>query len=214
MPHTRSNYNQEQGFTDGIVIVGPEDIMISANGVRTRNAAGDWSINQAASLTGNYAINIGQLLQRTGLPDKFLEQFGGTGPSADAQPQGIYGQNYSGNPVVPRTLNWKKGAKLTGIKAVYQIAGAALTTHTVRVDEVVYANNAALGITAKLANAANGLATAIQANPYATAVTGFVSPGYEVTDLQELIADFTVVTQAAGTYRLYRVELQFEFNFN
>lgn len=214
MPHTRSNYNQEQGFADGILIVGPEDLMASGTFTRVRNAVGDWSVNQGATLTNQYAINIGQLLQRTGLADRFLEQFGGTNPSADAQPQGIYGTNYTGMPIVPRTTTWKKGVKLTGIKVVYNITGAALLAHTCRLDEVLYANNAAVAVTNKLASAANGLTTAIQANPNVVQVTGFVSPGYEVTDLQELIFEINAQTQAAGAYRLYRLELQFEFNFN
>lgn len=214
MPHTRSQFKQDQGFGDGILIVGPEDIMVSGTGVRTRNAVGDWSINQAASLTNLYAINIGQLMQRTGLSDKFLEQYGGSNPSVDALPQGIYGTDYTGNPVAPRTAFFKKGVKLVGIKVVGLVSAVNLVAATCRLDEVLYVDNAAVAVTNKLASAANGLPTAFRANPYVSQIANFVTPGYEVTDLQELLFEMSIQTNAGGTYRLYRLELQFEFNCN
>jgi len=221
MPHTTQNFAQDRGFSDGILIVGPEDIMVSGTGTRTRNAAGDWSINQGASLTVNFALNIGQMIQRTGyaLGSKLhQEQFGGSQADPLANGGGVYGVDYTGAPDsarLPRTTPVPKGIKIKGFNLVYLITGAALTAHTCRVDKVTYANNVAVAIAASLASGANGLATATQANPYVTQVLFAAGEQiYRATDLQELILEITATTQAGGAYRLYRIELLVEFNFN
>ena len=107
-----------------------------------------------------------------------------------------------------------KGFLLTNINLVYLIAGAAATTHTIGIEKNVYANNVALASTAVLAVAANGLATATQANPYVTTVS--VAAGnqaFNMTDNSEIVAEVNVVTPGGGTYRLYRAVIHGYFNW-
>lgn len=214
MPHTSSRYEQEQGFGDGILICGIEDMTGFGTVTKTRNAAGDISYNMGSSLTGQFCINVGQVIQRTGLSDSFLQQFGGSGPSQDSGGQGIYGTDYTGNPETVRTTNFKKGLKLKGFKVYYQIGTLALTTHTCRVDKVSYADAAAPTITNILASAANGLTTATSVGKVVQVNLAAAEQIYRVNDMEELIIEISPVTPATSTYRIYRVELLLEFNFN
>lgn len=220
MPHTQSRYQQDLGFTDARVFLGLGDLVNSANGVLTRNAAGDWSYNQAASLAGIYAANLtNALIRRTGFGEDLQEQFGGTGIPASAQPQ-VYRPDVipsmnTGQQLQPRTALKLKGLKLLSMDVVYLITGAALTLHTIRVDQSNFANNVALAPSVVLANAANGLATAVQANPYVTNVPlGAAQQIYRNSVDSELWIEVAATTQAAGAYRLYGFDCLCEFNYN
>jgi len=220
MPHTQSRYQQDLGFTDGRVFLGIGDLVNNANGVLTRNAAGDWSFNQAASLAGIYAANLtNALVRRTGFGEDLQEQFGGTGIPASAQPQ-VYRPDVipamnTGQQLQPRTALKLKGLKLLSIDVVYLITGAALTLHTIRVDQSNFVNNVALAPSVVLANAANGLATAIQANPYVTNVAlGAAQQIYRNSVDSGLWVEIAATTQAAGAYRLYGFDCLCEFNYN
>jgi len=159
------------------------------------------------------------LVTRTGFGEDLQEQFGGTGIAASAQPQ-IYRPDVipamsAAQQLQPRTALKAKGIKPLALKLRYLITGAALTTHTCRVDKTVFANNAAVSVTSVIASSANGLATATQANPYVTTIN-FPSSAqtYMVTDNAELWFEVTVTTAAGGAYRLYGAEFLFEYNFN
>src|SRR5258707_6389602 len=116
MPHTQSRYQQDLGFSDGRVFLGVGDLVPNsvANGVVTRNAAGDWSVNQAASLAVIYAGNLtNALIRRTGFGEDIQEQFGGTGIPGSAQPQ-VYRPDVipamnTGQQLQPRTALKLKG---------------------------------------------------------------------------------------------------------
>lgn len=215
MPHTASRYQQDLGFTDGVILFTPALINISGTATITRNVAGDWSINQAASLTVRYGMNLADgLIYRTGFGEDLQEQFGGTGIAGSAGPQGR--PPFTGStPITPRTALKVKGIKLLSFGVIYLIGGAALTTHTTRVDKTVHANNVANAITAVLATGANGLQTAIQANPYVTEVA--LSAGeqvYRISDLSSYWLEVEAVSAAAGSYRMYGVRVKVEFNHN
>ncbi len=219
MPKTKSRYQQDLGFTDGRVFATPADIQISGTATLTRNAVGDWSINQAASLTVNYGINVSALLlRRTGFGEDLQEQFGGTGIAGSAEYQGrpdTLASMATGQPITPRTAFKIKGYKLLSFDAAYLITGAALTTHTVRADDTRIQNNVAIAPTVVLATGANGLATAIQANPYVTNVAILAANQlYKILSDESVWIDFTVTTAVAGAYRLYGVDLVLEYNFN
>lgn len=222
MPHTQSRYQQDLGFTDARVFIGVGDLVPSSvvNGVVTRNAAGDWSLNQAASLTVQYAGNLTQaLIRRIGFGEDLQEQFGGTGIPASAQPQ-VYRPDVipamAGlQELTPRTALKVKGIKLFSVDVVYLITGAALTAHTIRVDQSNFVNNVALAPSVVLASAANGLATAIQANPYVTNVALPVAQQiYRNSIDSQLWIEITSTTQVAGAYRLYGFDCLVEFNYN
>jgi hypothetical protein len=221
MPRTRGRYMQDLGLTDGIFFFGIEDIigLAAADCVQTRNAAGDYSINVAATKTVTLALQLGKLLQRTGMALDTQLNFGSMANQAsydpDASPQGRYGTSFTGNPVTPRTTFLQKGIKINGFKVIYLISGAALLAHTCRVDKIVHANNVANAITTPLASAANGLATATQVNPYVTTVNlAAAEQIYRIADLSQLIFEVGAQTQGGGTYRMYGIEVLAEFNYN
>lgn len=227
MPHSAGRFQQDLGFVDGIMILGPEDAIATGGAsALTRNAAGDLSHNAGAAVAPIYTFNLGKAqFFRTGYQIDLQEQFGTAagvaGPSAVANTGGPDGgvtgrPPFTGNTqITPVAGNRLKGIKLLSMKCIYLITGAALTGHTLRVDKTVYANNAALAISAILAVAANGLQTAIQANPYVTAVA--LAAGqqiYRVSDLSQYTIEQAPTTQAAGAFRLYGIEVLCEFNFN
>lgn len=220
MPHTESRYQQDLGFTDGRMFCGAYEVMFSGTTAITRNAAGDWSINQGASQTVFYSVNINAAIQRRlGFSEDLQENFGGGGIPASAQPQiyrpDVIASMSSGQQLQPRTALKLKGYKLLSFDVIYLITGAALTGHTARVDQVVHANNVANAITSVLASGANGLATATQANPYVTSIALAANQQIyrSITD-SNLIVEVSPVTQVAGAYRMYGIDLAFEFNWN
>lgn len=221
MPHTSSRYQQDLGFTDGYIhIPAPDFISTGAAATLTKNAVGDISWNVGAALAAIFDVNVsdGQLF-RTGFGEDLQEQFGGTGIPASAQPQfyrpDVIGNMNTAQQLQPRTALKVKGIKPISLKVIYLITGAALTLHTIRVDKTIYVNNVANAITSMIANGANGLATAVQANPYVTTVPfPAVQQVYQVSDLEAMWVEIAATTQAAGAYRLYGVELTIEFNFN
>lgn len=222
MPKTQSRYQQDLGFTDGRVFLGPGDLVPNsvANGVLTRNGVGDWSINQAASLAVIYAANLtNAILRRTGFGEDLMEQFGGTGIPASAQPQvyrpDIIPSMNTAQQLQPRTALKLKGLKLLSVDVIYQITGAALTLHTIRIDQSNQVNNIALAPTVVLANAANGLATAVQANNYVTNVGLLAAQQiYRNSVDSALWIEIASTTQAAGAFRLYGIDCLVEYNYN
>lgn len=221
MPHTQSRYQQDLGFTDGYVFIpAPDYISTGAAATLTKNAVGDISWNVAASLAAVFDVHVsdGQVT-RTGFGEDLQEQFGGTGIPGSAQPQ-VYRPDVipgmsTAQQIQPRTALKTKGFKPLSLKVIYLITGAALTLHTIRVDKTVYANNVANAITPVIANGANGLATAVQANPYVTTIAFPANQQvYQISDLSQLWIEIAATTQVAGAYRLYGTEMTIEFNFN
>jgi len=221
---TDSRFESSQPFTDAYVSVSPQDVLTSfaaaADGVLTRNAAGDWSINQLATKTNIYAVSTSRLICRTGLGPDLQEMFGTAagvaGPSSVANtwaPSAKDGRPpFTGaTQLVPQTTFTPKGLNLVSIAFVYRILTANLTAHTCRVDKVVYANGVAIAITSVLASGANGLATAFTANPYVTVVT--IAPGFLITSNSEIIVEQSVQT-ATGTFQWEAMMLRFQYNYN
>jgi hypothetical protein len=178
-------------------------------------------MNQLASLGPiQYAGNLtNALIRRTGFGEDIQEQFGGTGIPGSAQPQ-VYRPDVIpamalAQQLQPRTALKLKGIKLLSMDVIYLITGAALTLHTIRADQANFVNNVALVPSVVLANGANGLATAIQANPYVTNVPLLAAQQiYRNSIDSELWIEIAVTTQAAGAYRLYGFDCLCEFNFN
>lgn len=226
MPHTQSRYQQDLGFTDGRIFVGPGDIAVdvvaqvsAVSG--TRNAAGDWSINHvAAANTTNYAFNLTNvILRRSGFGEDIQEQFGGTGIPGSAQPQ-VYRPDVipsmnTAQQITPRTALKVKGIKLLSLDVIYLITTAALTGHTIRVDQTVFVNNVAKAITSVLAVGANGLQTATQANPYVTNVA--LAAGQQIYRVgldTQLWVEVASTTAATSVYQLYGFDCLVEYNYN
>lgn len=225
MSHTASRLDCDTSYGDVKLVVSPEDIMFSGTTATARNAAADWSINQGASQAVIYGFSLSKIMERFGLAMLLQEQFGTA--AGVAGPSGVAGTSdplalpagippYLASQLPARGVrsgNIAKGFQLTDVTLEYLITGAALTLHTIRVDKVVYANNVALAITSVLANAANGLATATQANPYLTKVA---TPNgvFNTTDNSDIFVEIAATTQVAGAYRLYRAFLHGNYNLN
>jgi hypothetical protein len=224
MPHTEGRYMQDLGFTDAFTRLTAFDFVslgASAPTAPTRNAAGDFSWNVGASLGPiTFSTNLlGDMIQRTGFGEDLQEQYGGAGIAGSAQVRtyrpDVIGAMSALQELTPRTAFKTKGIRPVSLKVVYLITGAALSAHTIRIDQTVYANNVANAITSVLAVGANGLATATQANPYVT-VVNFPAAFqiYDITDLSDVWVEVSATTQSSGAYRFYGAEFTFEYNFN
>jgi hypothetical protein len=220
MPHTHSRYMQDLGFNDIALFCGPGDLVVNgANGVITRNAAGDWSINQAASLTAIYAVNVAGMLQRrVGFFEDLQEQFGGAGIAGSADFQGrpdTIGSMNTGQQITPRTAFKLKGFKLLSFDVIYQISTANLTSQSLRVDQSNFVNGQVMAPTVVLAAGTNGLAVAFSANQYVTLVTlPTAQQIYRISEDSELWIELTVVTPVSSTFKLYGFDLDLEINYN
>lgn len=231
MPHSKSSFNQDTGFIDGFFVVGaPAFNVLSGSATLTRGGKGLLYQAVGASATLVFDALLDKALFRTGTNFITQEQFGtaagvagisgvsGTS-DADAQPAGYPGSPQSsvwGNDtaaqLTPRAAFIAKGVNINDITLVYAISGAALSTHTIGLSKTVYANDTAPAVTDVLTNAAHGLATATQAQPYVTKVS--VNSGYLVTDLSEYIIELDVTTASGGAYDLYGAVVHVTFNFN
>src|SRR6267378_2666598 len=154
MPHTQSRYQQDLGFTDGRVFLGPGDVVVSNstgaanNPIVTRNAAGDWSLTRTAAgaETLNIAANLtNAIIRRTGFGEDLQEQFGGTGIPGSAQPQ-VYRPDVipsmsTAQQIQPRTALKLKGLKLLSIDSIFRVTVVNLTSNNLRVDQTLFVNN-------------------------------------------------------------------------
>lgn len=223
MPHTSSRYQQDLGFTDGIIMIDAGGFIYSGTGsaTLTRNGVGDFVSTHAAAgvETNNWSTNLarGQMF-RTGFGQDLQEQFGGTGIAADAEFQGrpdTLGAMSALQQLTPRTAFMVKGVKLLSIAVLYKITTQALTSITCRADKSVFANNVAIASSVVLASAANGLATATQANPYVTEVPIVAgNQVYQISDLSQIWFEVTPVMANTGVFQVYGIRVKVEFNFN
>jgi hypothetical protein len=222
MPHTQSRYMQDLGFTDGKIFCGVGDVIQTGTaGPTTRNTPG-YSLNFPVSSTSFIACNLtNQILRRLGMFEDLQEQFGGAGIPASAQPQfyrpdieSTYGVQMSkAQQLNPRTAYKTKGFRLVSYDVIYLIAGATITTHNTRVDQVQFVNNVAQANTVILAVGANGLATTVQANPYVTTITPTFQQYFTLNDGQVWI-EIDIVTPGGGTYNFYGLDVLVEYNYN
>lgn len=223
--NTGGRFEMDTPMLDGVFPVTIDDINNYGAGAfpKGRNAKGDYSLKNAAGANvGVFATSFAGLIFRTGQQPFYQEQFGTaagvagpTGVANTSSPDGTIGvPPFTGaSQLVVATGNIPKGIKILDITLKYQVTGAALTLHTIGLSKTVFANNAAIVVTDVLANAANGLATAVQANPYVTKVA-IVSPVFQVSDLADLWLEIDATTQAAGVYSLYGASVHVAFNYN
>lgn len=221
---TGGRFEQKTPNTDGYFVLTSKAFDNYGAGIatKTRNAKGDYRFSVGASQACIFAAPLESVLFRTGMLPYIFAQFGTAasvaGPTSVANTSDPDAQ--IGPPpqtgivsITPQTGFVPKGIKITDITLKYVISGAALTTHTIGLSKTVFANNAAIVVTDILANAANGLATATQANPYVTKVA-ITSPVFTVSDLTDLWIEVDATTQGGGSYLLYGATIHCAFNFN
>lgn len=228
MPHTNSRFEGKQGFGDGVAIFGPNDIdaLAAADCVLTRTAAGNYCYAVGNTKTVTFGLNLGKLLQRTGLVN-YQEQFGTAagvaGPTAVANTTDPVATPYpyippfpgAGVNLIPQAGFVPKGVKIMGFKVAYFVKTADATALTCRVDKTVYADGVAVAVTAVLASAANGLVATFAATPKVkTVLLATAEQIYRVTDLSALTFEIGVQTPGGGTFELEKIEVNYHFNFN
>jgi len=113
----------------------------------------------------------------------------------------------------PVTSPRPKGIKFREIYPVYAVAGAALTLNTIGITKTVFTNVTAPTITNVLANAANGMNTATNAQPYITPVMLAASPVYQNTKYSSFNVEWDVTTAGGGTAQIFGVYIDIEFNY-
>lgn len=222
MPHTQSRYQQDLGFTDGRIFLGPGDLVSVATVAPAivRNAAGDWSLTRTAAgaETLNIAANLlNAIIRRSGFGEDLQEQYGGTGIPGSAQAQ-IYRPDVipamnTAQQLQPRTALKIKGVKLLSIDAIFRVTVVNLTSNNLRVDQALFANNVAPAITAILAPTA--LNTVVQANPYVQNISlAAAQQIYRNLVDQELWIEATVVMANTGKLDFYGFDCLVEYNYN
>ena len=226
MSRTGGRFEQKTPFTDGVFGITIDSINqfgAGATTTKTRVGKGNYAlVTTAGAASAVYATSFEGLLFRLGQAPFLQEQFGTAagvaGPTAVANTSDPDAQ--IGPPpqtgaltITPQTGFIPKGLKITDITLKYSITGQALTAHTIGLSKTVFANNAALVVTDILANAANGLATATQAQPYVTKIA-IASPVFQVTDLADLWLEIDITQQAASVYSLFGASVHVAFNYN
>lgn len=180
-------------YTNGAVFHGPKSLLISTNLTGpTRDAAGDISMHQAASLTGTMILPLDKLMRKITALDTNLNNDGTTSPLGLA-------------PVA-------KGINLTDITIHYLISVANLTSQNIRVDRCKYVNGVANAVTSILAAGTNGLATTFAATPYTTKIP--ITDAMDVTDNDCVVVELVVVTPASSTYQFSGITAHYSYNWN
>ena len=117
--------------------------------------------------------------------------------------------------LTPVTAPRPKGISFKAMYPVYTIGGAAATLNTIGLTQTIFGNNLAPVTSNIIADAANGLATATQTNPY---VTPIVVPAaaqiFRTTKLAEFVLEWDFTTGSGGTGLLEGVFFDVDFNHN
>lgn len=227
MSRTQGRLEQKLPVTDAYLPLDASDFFSVGAGASTLtlNAKGDVSFNMAASLAGKWICSLTGLIYRKGMLPYLQTQFGTAasvaGPTSVANtsdPDASIGPPPQTGvlSITPQTGFTPKGIKIVDIVLHYLIGTNPLSVHTMGLSKTVKpvsGTPGALVVTDVIANAANGLATAANANPQSTLIQ-VVSPTFNVTDLSELIIEVDATTPVGGTYRMYGGTVHLQYNFN
>lgn len=134
-------------------------------------------------------------------------------------PAGVSGRPpYSGiSQLTPVTSPRPKGIQFRAIYPWFSVAGAALTLNTIGLTRTIAANNAtvASGESDIIANAANGLPTATQANPYLSAIAvPNASQIYQTSKFASYNLEWDLTTAGGGTAALWGIFIDVTYNYN
>ena len=106
-----------------------------------------------------------------------------------------------------------KGMQIDSVDVIYSVAGLAAVTPTVGLTKTVFANNVAPAVTNFIALGTNGLATAIQANPYVINIP-VTSPAMITSADTEQTLNVNITAGATGTVKFYGAVIKAHYNFN
>jgi hypothetical protein len=226
MPRFQRRLSCDTGYPDGqIFIPVTPTCVIGATGTQTRSAAGHAYTVIPASSTAYVELDLTPIF-RTGLQDDFQEIFGGSGsagsfasanglaapPATFSTPGSVSGAPpFTGISQLSQPTSRPKGVQINSLAAAYTVVGTAVTTNTLGLYKMVFANNTAPALSTLLA--ATSLATAVQTNPYLTTLS-VSSPAYQTSQNANYILEWTITTPADSTVNLYGVLANVTYNFN
>jgi hypothetical protein len=104
--------------------------------------------------------------------------------------------------------NANKGFELTSIDVIHQIGTLALTSQTLTLQTVNYANNVANAVTNVPVANSGACSTATQSNPYVDNLA-VSTPAYNNLACSKYVAELSVVAQASSAYTFYGLNLHF-----
>jgi hypothetical protein len=183
-----------------------------------------------------FAVDLSELLLRSGVYATAAydqEQYGTAasvpGPSLvvnTSGPLALPGSgspNYQGFPPIPgasvATLAGasvgaaQKGIQIDSIDIIYQVLTLAASAATVGLTKTVFANGVAPAVTNLIALGANGLPTAVAAQPVVTNVL-VSTPAMIIASDTEVILNINLTAGATGTVKFYGAVIKAHFNFN
>ena len=227
--NTGGSFEQDTAFNDGQIFLGPNGDFAPTAGTAplTTSAAGLLYGLVAASQTCNLFSIISQML-RTGVYPQapFSSQQFGTaasvpGPSTvsgTGGPRGIAGRPPIPAAKLPTVIGQTaqpipKGLQINWVDIIYQVLGVALTSATFGLTNTQFINGVAPAVSNLIALAANGLTTAVAAQPTRTRIL-VPTPAFTILDGSELIANLNFVTPAGSTVKFYGAVLGVSFNEN
>lgn len=227
MSRTNARFDAKTPHVDAFIDYGASEFASLGAGASalTLNAKGDVSFNMAASLAGKWVLSLAGLMQRIGelpfLQEQFGTKAGVAGPTSVANTNDPDAQ--VGPPpqtgvlsITPQTGFVAKGIEILDYVLYYLIGTNPLAVHTSGLSKTVYPTPgapAALTVTDIVANAANGLALAANANVQSTKIS-VAAPVFNVSDLSGLYIEVDATTPVGGTYRMYGCCIHAKFNFN
>lgn len=214
MSYTEGRWTQGGVSQDMRVFLGASEFKDTANLATTAFAIGPPALFSLHTTGASvFVMNCDDVMRKMGEP---MDTGGVTGvsdplgyhavpPIPAAQLPTLVGPTSGYGPGAPQQ---KKGMMILGFDVIYKVA-VALTVATVGIIETKFVNNAAATSVNILAVAANGLATAVQTNPYVIHVN-VVNPAF-ITDPD---ASVLLVLNMTGTVDLYGVDLYLGYNLN
>lgn len=108
----------------------------------------------------------------------------------------------------PIRTSANKGFELTSIDVIHQIGTQSLTSQTLTLQTVNYANNVPNIITAVTFANSGACSTATQTNPYVDNLA-VSTPAYNNLPCSKYVAELNVVAQASSAYTFYGLNLHF-----
>lgn len=232
---TAGTFSQDSPQTDGVIFIGASEFMsptLSNTGL-TKVAVGKVPYVAPVSTTTEFFKALDQIL-RTGVLNSQAygyTAFGTTGPPPVPGPSSVANTSdasgVSGHPPLtianlptikgPVVGAIPKGIQINYIDVIYQVLGAASTAILFGLTKTVFgaagAGATAPVVTNLIALAANGLPTAVAANPVTTRIN-IANPSMLATDETEILAELSFQNPAGCTVNFYGLKLGVSFNYN
>jgi len=228
MSITEGRFEGNISFPDLQFFLGFDDFIdTSSHAVNATQGAGLVSQTLAASLAATLFSNVEPWL-RTGVyassydQEQFGTAAGVAGPTTVANTSGPLALPPGIPPILAANLPTlgnaqrgpiPKGMQIDSVDVIYTVTGAALTGATIGLTKTVFANNTAPVVTNLIALGANGLPTAVQAQPYVTNVA-VGTPAMITSADAEVVLNVNLTTQAGGSAVFYGVVFHCHYNFN